>query len=891
MKKQLLNSAFSHTSSKGIFILFLLFFNLAVNSQTGTWTQVTNFAPNSNGGFMFLLSDGRVMCKTSAGGASYGNIWNILTPNINGSYVNGTWSTPAPMLDTRLYFATQVLKDGRVYVCGGEYGTGGSKGEVYNPITNAWTATPPPGSFVSDANSEILPDGRVMQALVNGSLKNNLIYNPINNTYIAGPSCIGIHNESTWIKQKDQSILMVDRGATTSERYIPASNTWTADATVPVPLYDVFGLETGPAFQLPDGRSWFMGSTNKTAYYTPSGNTSPGTWSVGPNQPNNGGCPDAGGAMMINGKILCVGTPSPISGNVFQSPTSFFEFDYTTNQFTQINAPTGALTLPNPAYVHNFLCLPNGQVMYCRNGSSIYYVYTPAGSQLAVGVPTINTITQVSCKTYSATGLLFNGISEGAIYGDDWQMNTNFPVFRLWNGPNVYYARSYNWNRTDIQTGSLIDSVYFDLPANLPGGMTYSIVVTANGYASQSWTINPTIPALNSNLNPPAICSGTSFTYVPSSSSSSPTFSWTRAAVGGISNPAITIPQATNPNEVLNNTTTNTVAVVYSYTTTAGGCSGVNSVTVIVKPLPNLVISGSNTVCTGNSTTLSVSGGTTYLWSTSSTNTSIVVSPTVTTTYTVNATNSYGCSGSNTFTVNTLPLPNITLTGTLSICPNDTITLSAGGGLTYTWSTGAVGGSNILVSPSVTTVYSVTGTDANGCSNSAQVTVTVNPVNWAVSGPSVICHGDSVTLTASGGGTYLWGNGSTNASIGANPPNNAWYSVKVTNTFGCSKTDSVFITVNACVGIQKLFGSYQVPQLFPNPASDKTTLLFMVNKGGNYVIRLVDIFGREVREENNVAIAGENTHILSLSGIANGVYMLTLQKGNETYKTKIIVGQ
>ncbi len=891
MKKPLLYLESSHTK-KSVVVSFLLLLLLNINTfaQTGTWTQVTNFAPNSNGGFMFLLSDGRVMCKTSAGGASYGNIWNILTPNINGSYANGTWSTPAPMADTRLYFATQVLKDGRVYVCGGEYGTGGSKGEVYNPVTNSWTATPAPGSFVSDANSEILPDGRVMQALVNGSLKNTLIYNPINNTYIPGPTCIGIHNESTWIKQKDQSILMVDRGATTSERYIPASNTWTADATVPVQLYDGFGLETGPAFQLPDGRSWFMGSTNKTAYYTPSGTNAPGTWSVGPNQPNNGGCPDAGGAMMINGKILCVGTPSPISGNVFQSPTSFFEFDYTTNLFTQINAPTGALTLSNPAYVHNFLCLPNGQVMYCRNGSTVYYVYTPVGSQLAVGVPTINTITQVSCKTYSATGLLFNGISEGAIYGDDWQMNTNFPVFRLWNGSNVYYARSYNWNRTDIQTGSLVDSVYFDLPANLPGGMTYSIVVTANGYASKSWTLNP-YPGLSSTLSPPAICSGKSFTYQPTSTSSSPTFSWTRAAVGGISNPAITIPQGTNPNEVLNNVTSSPISVIYSYTTISGPCPGVNQVTVVVNPLPSLVVTANDPICSGSSSTLSVSGGTAYVWFDASTNTSVIVSPTTTTSYSVNGTNGYGCSTSTTYTVNVNALPTISITGSLSICPGDSTTLTGNGGVSYVWSNSATT-STITVKPTTTTVYSVTGTDANGCNGTKQTTVTVNTVNWSVSGPTSICQGDSVTLTAGGAGTYLWGTGSTNASIGANPPSSTWYSVKVTNAFGCSKTDSVFITVNACVGIKEVGGGISKnAYIYPNPANDKVTLVFTVKNAGDYLVKMVDIFGREVREESNIAVAGENTHLIYFNGISEGVYMIILQKGGETFKTKLIVKQ
>ena len=130
-------------------------------SQTGTWTAVSTLAPHPSGGGMLLLSDGTVLVKSSSGGGSYGNTYDRLTPNSSGSYVNGTWSSIAPMINTRLYYSSQVLKDGRVYVAGGEYGTVGASGEVYNPLTNTWTAAPAPGATLSDANSEILEDGRI----------------------------------------------------------------------------------------------------------------------------------------------------------------------------------------------------------------------------------------------------------------------------------------------------------------------------------------------------------------------------------------------------------------------------------------------------------------------------------------------------------------------------------------------------------------------------------------------------------------------------------------------------------------------------------------------------------------------------------------------------------
>ena len=356
----------------------------------GTWTRVTASAPNANAGVMLVLSDGSVICKTSAGGTDgIGNTWNKLTPNAQGSYIGGTWSTIAPMYDTRLYFSSQVLMDGRVYVAGGEYGTGGTAGEVYDPVANTWTRTPAPSARLSDANTEMLPDGRVLQALVAGTLKSTQIYNPLTNTYSTGPTCNGIHNESVWMKLPDASILFVDRGATTSDRYIPSRNVWMVDGPVPVALFDTYGLETGGAAMLPNGKAFFLGSTGgKTGLYTPSNSTTKaGVWSTGPAIPGSGGGPDAPLAMMSDGKVLCTVSPSPTSANHFPSPTSFYEYDYATNSFTQVNAPSGSTTLNTSTYVLNMVCLPDGKVLFSQQGSTVYYVYTPGGAPLASGAP------------------------------------------------------------------------------------------------------------------------------------------------------------------------------------------------------------------------------------------------------------------------------------------------------------------------------------------------------------------------------------------------------------------------------------------------------------------------------------------------------------------------
>ncbi len=107
---------------------------------------------------------------------------------------------------------------------------------------------------------------------------------------------------------------------------------------------------------------------------------------------------------------------------------------------------------------------------------------------LASGKPVINNLLHVACDTYKVTGTLFNGISEGAYYGDDAQMSTNFPIVRLKKGTRIFYARSFNWNRTGVMTGSLADTVTFTLPSGLPAGK-YDLEVVANGIPSTTYSL------------------------------------------------------------------------------------------------------------------------------------------------------------------------------------------------------------------------------------------------------------------------------------------------------------------------------------------------------------------------------------------------------------------
>ena len=450
-----------------------------------------NHSPGGSINVLLLLSDGTVLAQNTDSIR-----WYHLTPDIHGSYINGTWSLFSSMHYTRLYFSSDVLTNGWVLVAGGEYGTGTTNSELFDPVHNSWTVIPvAPGIITTnnsvasggentagfdDSISKILPGGNVLVAPVYPATYGyTAIYNAASTNWSIGPKLFrgSDQDEASWVKLPDDSVLTVDPYGSSSERFIPSLNKWVNDSTVPVALYSS-GYELGAGFLLPNGQAFYLGGNGNTALYTPTGTTSPGTWTAGPVIPDGYGIQDGPAAMMVNGKILCaVG-----SSSTYDAPTYFFEYDPVANSFTQVNAYSGAYDNV-PPYTGTMLDLPDGSVLYAHQGSDLY-VYQTVGAPLVAGQPAITSISDNADGSFTLSGTLLNGISEGAAYGDDAQMNSNYPLVRLTNSVgNVYYERTYNWNSTSVMTGNQILTTQFTNSAGLPPG-TYSLVVVANGISS-----------------------------------------------------------------------------------------------------------------------------------------------------------------------------------------------------------------------------------------------------------------------------------------------------------------------------------------------------------------------------------------------------------------------
>ena len=132
---------------------------------TGTWTPLTNLLPDTFGpAAEMMLSDGTAMIL-GGGDVVASKNWYKLTPDASGSYINGTFSPRASMSLERLFFGSNVLPSGKVFLVGGEFAgpdarqpTLSSKGEIYDPVTDTWTPIPDHPETFGDDPSVVLPN-------------------------------------------------------------------------------------------------------------------------------------------------------------------------------------------------------------------------------------------------------------------------------------------------------------------------------------------------------------------------------------------------------------------------------------------------------------------------------------------------------------------------------------------------------------------------------------------------------------------------------------------------------------------------------------------------------------------------------------------------------------
>ena len=226
------------------------------------------------------------------------------------------------------------------------------------------------------------------------------------------------------------------------------------------------------------------------------------------------------------------------------------------------------------------------------------------------------------------------------------------------------------------------------------------------------------------------------------------------------------------------------------------------SVEIVVNSLPTVTTSADDTeICLGESVTFNGGGAATYLWDMGVTD-DVAFEPltTGTVTYSVTGTDVNGCENMASIEVTTYALPTVTASvDDAEICLGQSATFTGGGALTYSWDLGVTNGVAFEPLSVGTETYSVTGTDANGCANSASVDLTVNdlPTVTASVDASEICYGESVIFNGGGAVTYTWDMGVINATpFTPIIEGTTTYTVTGTDLNGCTNTASVDVDVN-----------------------------------------------------------------------------------------------
>lgn len=456
---------------------------MAATGLSQTWTRVaTNGPPNA--GLPLLLTDGRVLVHSISS-----RDWWTLTPK-NGNYINGTWKQVAslPSNYAPLYYASAVLRDGRVVIIGGEYNFGASAwtnlGAWYDPVADKWTALSAPSGWgnIGDVQCVVWPDGRFTIASLDTRMA-TLDPGTMSWSATSATGKLGVFNEEGWTLMPDGTLFTVDCvAAPACERYLPAQGKWVPQASTPQVLVDAGSEEMGPQILLPTGKVLALGATGHCAVFTPGANaTDLGSWTATPDLPVMGGgqleLADAPAVLLPNGKVLFGASPGVFAGGTF-----FFEWDGTA--FNQV--PATPNSPGNSCFQGNFLMLPTGQAMYTDFSSDVE-IYTPTGTANAAWKPTVTQVpsTLVIGKSFTVKGTQFNGLSQCSNYGDDNSNATNYPLVRIKykNSGRITFFKTHDHSTMAVATGTKIVSTVGDVPINAEVGPATLEVVT-NGIAS-----------------------------------------------------------------------------------------------------------------------------------------------------------------------------------------------------------------------------------------------------------------------------------------------------------------------------------------------------------------------------------------------------------------------
>jgi gliding motility-associated-like protein len=482
-------------------------------------------------------------------------------------------------------------------------------------------------------------------------------------------------------------------------------------------------------------------------------------------------------SSITGGQTICLGESATLTANGGDG-------NYTWGNNDGISATSGTSVSVTPT----------------SEGTFTYNVTSGSGSTLCPATNAANVQVQVINCTCTITASNSGNICPGG--------SANLTA------TTVIDATNYSWTGPN-GFGSTDQNVLSITPPTIPGTYDYTVTATvASGTCESTTTITvyepPTVvlPADMAVCNQTPIAA-TLLTSIPTGA----TYAWTNsnpviglAATGTGNIPAFTASNSSNA--VLQSTIT--------VTPTLNGCEGVASTfTISVVPTPIMDPVSSIFQCVGSTVNevvfSSVFPNTSYSWSSNSTSTGVgsggigntpsftaTNATTVATTSLITVTPALNvCTGTPiTFSITVNPLPIVDAGLAQTICAGTAVTIQGSGAISYSWDNGVA--NNVAFNPPSTAVYTLTGTDVNGCVNTDNVTVIVNPLPLVNAGlDQTLCIGSSTSLIATGsiGNTYTWNNG-INDGVTFTPNSTQTFTVTAIDGNNCQNTDQIVVTIN-----------------------------------------------------------------------------------------------
>lgn len=669
------------------------------------------------------------------------------------------------------------------------------------------------------------------------------------------------------------------------------------------PATFTFGAATGATITVVFNNTGFYPEETRIAVLNGAGTTLVSNYAIGLAGPWTG----TAGPAISSTWAPALSLSNANINNPMATPGSTTTYTMST---TAANGCTGTdqvlvTVLPTPAPTP--VITANGNTTFCAGGS-VMLVAPPADSYLWSNGLTSQTIPVTTAGNYSVTVNV--GICSGSSQIVPITVNAlpsttiTASATALCPGAtatlSVPTAATYLWSN-----GAITPSISTATPG------AYSVTVTnAAGCTATSAPVTITaasIPTVTVTPNGPvSFCTGGNV-VLNSSASAGSTYLWSNGA--------------TTPN-----ITATTSGVYFVTVTNAAGCQA-SSNNIVVSAQQTFTATATalspTTVCAGTPVTLVASPGSSYLWSNGATTQGVNV--TAGGPITVTVTNASGCTGTSApINVTVLPVPNATINaaGPLTFCQGGSVNLTAAGGTSYSWSTGA---NTAAIAANASGNYVVTVTAANGCTDTEQATVTVNAVpsaNVVMDGNSVLCPGETLTLSAAPGNTYAWTTGSNASEITVT--NAGTYGVTVTSSNGCSANSgnivitagqssastldvtaldaytlngveyttagtftqviqnevgcdsTITLNLTLTVGIDELNGvAYEV---YPNPTADQFTIDASQAVYGTYSIQ--DAQGKLVKE----GIMNGVSTTVDLNEVARGIYFLRIAERTEAIR-------